>query len=64
MMEGKNPKNDKKYLMIDAFSFNGKNILRKQKLPNSFVSVQANSYLNKHEVPSNMARSTALLELR
>ena len=54
---------NKQYLMIDTFSFNGRNMIWKQHLPKGFVGVKSGTYLKKHEVPSNLHRNTATVLL-
>lgn len=49
----------KQYLVIDTFSFDGKNMLWKQQLPKGFISVQTDSYLKRHQIPNEMPRNTA-----
>ena len=49
----------RQYLVIDTFSFDGKNILWKQQLPKGFISVKTGSYLKRHQIPNGMTRNTA-----
>ena len=62
MMESNNI-NDKRYLMIDTFSFNGKEIIWRQQLPEGMLSVQTQSYLKPHEIPNKLPRKTATMRL-
>ncbi len=62
MMESSSA-NNKRYLMIDTFSFNGKNMVWKQQLPKGLISVKTNSYLKQHEIPNELPRKTATVLL-
>jgi len=54
---------DKSYLLLDAYSFDGKKIIWNKELPKSLLSYNMHTYLNKHEVPSDLPRNTAVLPL-
>ena len=56
-------KNNKNYLMIDTFSFDGKHMIWKQQLPSTLITVNAHSYLSPHEIPNDLPRKTATLLL-
>lgn len=49
----------KQYLVIDTFSFDGKEMVWKQQLPENFISVKTNSYLKNHQIPNKISRNTA-----
>lgn len=54
---------DKPFLMLDTYSFNGKKMLWKQKLPKNLLSSSMHTYLDSHEVPSSLPRNTAAFSL-
>ena len=56
-------KNDKSFLMLDTYSFNGKKMLWKKNLPDTLLSSNMRTYLGKHEIPSNLPRNTATVSL-
>jgi hypothetical protein len=51
------------FLMLDTYSFDGKNMLWKQKLPSNLLSSNMHTYLETHEIPSNIPRNTAMISL-
>ncbi len=53
--------NNKNYLMIDLFSFNGKHMTWKQHLPSTLITV--NSHLLRHKTPNELPRKTAIISL-
>ena len=54
-------KNNKNYLMIDTFSFDGKHMIWKQQLPSTLITVNAHPFLSPHEIPNDLPRKTATL---
>jgi len=61
IMESK--KTEKPFLMLDTYSFNGKKMLWKHGLPENLLSSSMNTYLDSHEIPSNLPRNTATVSL-
>ena len=54
---------NKPFLMLDTYSFDGKNMLWKQTLPSNLLSSNMHTYLETHEIPSNVPRNTAMVLL-
>lgn len=61
IMESK--KTEKPFLMLDTYSFNGKKMLWKHSLPDNLLSNNMNTYLDSHEIPSDLPRNTATVSL-